>query len=373
MRILHTLYDDIRNPWCGGGGAVRAFQINRRLAGRHEITRVSGNFPGALQREVVEGIHVHRIGTSRSYALSRLSYSLLLPFYLRRQRFDLWVNDFSAFAPVWAPARLRRRAILLLHHLMFRHATEKYRFAGLLAELAEALIARLYGEIIAVSPSTRNQARCLAGPDARIAVVHNGVDEACFIPNAPEQDYILYFGRLDTYNKGLDILMDAFARLAGPGADVRLVVAGRGTPERQRELATLAGALGIADRVDIPGPVSEAQKRELFGGAICVCVPSRYEGWGIAAVEAGAAGKAVIGSDIPGLTDAVRRDQTGLLVPPGDVDALAEAMERLIRDPALRRTLGEEGRRWARRFTWDRVAQEQERVYEQALGRQKAR
>ncbi len=373
MKILHTIYDDVQNPWCGGGGAVRALEINRRLVRRHEITRISGAFPGVPRREVVQGIHVHRIGTSRSYALSRLTYSILLPLYLRRERFDLWVHDFSAFAPVWAPLRLRRRAVLVLHHLMSRHATVKYRFAGLLAWLAEALISRLYGDIIVVSPSTRVQVRRHAGPDARIAIVHNGVDDACFIPDAPDQNYVLYFGRLDTYNKGIDLLLEAFAQVASHNADVALVVGGRGTPERQRELTSLADSLGIADRVDIPGPVSESQKRELFGGALYVCVPSRYEGWGIAAVEAGAAGKAVIASDIPGLADAVRRDETGLLVPQEDVDALAKAMERLLKDPVLRRSLGQAGRSWARRFTWDRIAQEQEQVYEQAEGRSKAR
>ncbi|MDP6778281.1 MAG: glycosyltransferase family 4 protein [Candidatus Latescibacteria bacterium] len=368
MKILHTIYDDTRNPWCGGGGAVRALEINRRLVERHDITRVSGCFPGCRDSEIVEGIRVHRIGTSRSYALSRLSYSLLLPLHLRRQRFDLWVHDFSAFAPVWAPGYLRRRAVLVLHHLMSRHATEKYRLAGLAAWLAESLIARLYRRIIAVSPGTRLQAVRLAGQDAEITVVYNGVDDRCFISSTPEGDYLLCFGRLDTYNKGIDLLFEAFARLADSHPEIRLVVAGRGVPERVRELEKLAGSLSLADRIEVLGEVTESRKRELYTRALFVCAPSRYEGWGIAALEASAAGKAVVGSDIPGLADAVRRDETGLLVPPEDVDALAEAMGRLLRDPALTRSLGQAGRRWAGRFRWDQVAHEQERVYEQAAG-----
>ena len=373
MKILYTIYDDVQNPWCGGGGAVVAFEINRRLARRHEITRISGRFPGAGDQEVIQGIGVRRIGTSRSYALSRLSYSLLLPFTLRRQRFDLWVHDFSAFAPVWAPPYLRRRAVLVLHHLMSRHATEKYRFAGLLAWAAEALIARLYRRIITCSPSSREQLMRLAGHDAKVVVVYPGVDDACFVPDAHEQDYILYFGRLDAYNKGIDILMEAFVRVAERDPAVRLVVAGRGAPERQRQIATLADSLGITDRVEMLGPVSEASKRELFARAVFVCVPSRYEGWGITAIEAGAAGKAVVASDIPGLADAVRRDETGLLVPSEDAEALAAAMTRLLGDPDLRRALGTRGRLWAQRFTWDRVAQQHESIYEQAVSERAAR
>ena len=71
---------------------------------------------------------------------------------------------------------------------------------------------------------------------------------------------------------------------------------------------------------------------ELLRRALMVCVPSRYEGWCMVAVEAAAAGKAVLGTDIDGLRDAVRHDETGVLVPPEDVGALAEGMRALIAD-----------------------------------------
>ncbi len=378
MKILHTIYDDVDNPWCGGGGAVRALEINRRMAQRHEITLLTGNYPGASLQEVREGIHIHRIGTNRSYALSRLSYSLLLPRYLRRRTFDLWVYDFSAFAPVHAPPSLRARAVLVLHHLMGGHALRKYFGVGLLAWAAEAVNTRLYPRIITVSPGTASQVKSRVGPNVGITTIYNGVDASCFIPDIPDlpaprpsrqagANYILYFGRLDIYNKGIDLLLKAFAQIGGDYPDVRLILAGRGTQQRQRELESLCAALNIRDRVEVTGPVSEARKRELFGGALFTCLPSRYEGWGITAIEAGAAGKAVIGADIPGLADAIRKDETGLLVAPENVDALAGAMQHLLGDPEARRRFGQAGREWAGRFTWDRIALQQERAYEQAI------
>ena len=92
-----------------------------------------------------------------------------------------------------------------------------------------------------------------------------------------------------------------------------------------------------------------------------------YEGWGIVAVEAGAAAKAVIGSKIPGLVDAVREGETGILVPPEDAERLAEAMRRLLQDRGCRRRLGRAGRRRAEHFSWDRAAGDQERFYERVL------
>ena len=74
MKICHLIYDDVRNPWLGGGGAVRAREIYRRLAERHEITLISGSYPGSAPDEVIDGIRHLRVGAAHSYASSRLSY-----------------------------------------------------------------------------------------------------------------------------------------------------------------------------------------------------------------------------------------------------------------------------------------------------------
>ncbi len=92
-------------------------------------------------------------------------------------------------------------------------------------------------------------------------------------------------------------------------------------------------------------------------------MPSRFEGWGLAAVEASAAGKAVVATRIPGLADAVRDGETGILVEPESASALASGLRRLLEDPRERRRLGRSGRRWAERFTWDRVSAAQEEIY----------
>ena len=85
------------------------------------------------------------------------------------------------------------------------------------------------------------------------------------------------------------------------------------------------------------------------------------------AVEAAAAGKAVLGTNIDGLRDAVRHDETGVLVPAEDVHALAAGMRALIADEPRRRALGAAGRAWAGRFGWDRLAEDLESVYLRAV------
>jgi hypothetical protein len=106
------MYDDIANPWLGGGGAVRAMELYRRLSSRHEITLVSGLFPGAEPETERHGLRLLRVGSARSYALSRVGYCRAAVAQLQRLEWDLWINEFSAFAPLRVPAALRRQGLL---------------------------------------------------------------------------------------------------------------------------------------------------------------------------------------------------------------------------------------------------------------------
>ena len=370
MKILHTSYDDPRNPWLGGGGAARTFEICRRLAGRHEITVVCGSYPGAAPEEERDGLRVLHLGSPRSYAVSRLTFSARASRFLARSDADLWVYSFSAFAPLWASAPRRRASVLEFFHLMQEHAARKRPVFGLPAAAIERSTLRAYDRVIAISPSVAEGLSGIRG-DRGLHLVYTGVDDRCFLEGAEEGDYVLYFGRLDTYTKGLDLLLEAIGRVASQERGVRLVIAGRGTPERVAELEELVRRAGVEERVELMGPVSAEEKTELFRRSLFNVAPSRYEGWCIAAVEASAAGKAVVGTRIPGLVDAVRDGETGLLAEAEDVEGIAGAMLRLLREPGLRAQLGGAGRRWAQRFRWDRIAAEQEKVYEEvaaALG-----
>lgn len=360
MNILHTLYDDIDNPWCGGGGALRTWEIARRLSHKHQITILTGAYPNALREETREGVHIHRVGSDRSYLLSRMSFAHYASREIARANTDLWVHQFSAFAPLYVSAKKRRDSLLEFFHFMDDHATAKYPVLGHIARKAEKRALRLHPHILTISPTVTRQLEKRA-TNTQFHLVYTGVDQICFEAPWAEENYILYFGRMDIHNKGIDILLSAFARLNAP--DIRLILSGRGTPQSKREIRSIANRLNIANRVEFTGAVTPEQKNSLIGHALFVCTPSRYEGWGIVAIEAAAATKAVIGTDIPGLADAIRADETGLLVPSENPGALASAMKRLLNDPILRKRLGTAGRKWATQFTWDRTAQAQEEVY----------
>ena len=222
---------------------------------------------------------------------------------------------------------------------------------------------RAYERILTIAPSVQARVQRRAR-DAEVDIVYSGVDRRFFALASEEGPYLLYFGRMDIHTKGIDLLIAAFAEIAAEHPDIRLKLAGRGTPKQLANVKSLARRAGLEGGWRSSGMWTRNDKASCCAARSMVCVPSRYEGWCMVAVEAAAAGKAVLGTDIDGLRDAVRHDETGVLVPPDDVGALAAGMRALIADDSKRRSLGIAGRAWAGRFSWDRLAEDlEERVW----------
>ena len=145
----------------------------------------------------------------------------------------------------------------------------------------------------------------------------------------------------------------ALLRARVPGAQVRIV--GNG-PEREM-LDRLHGELALADAAVLLGDVSRAALAEEYANADCFCLPSVQEGFGIVFLEAMAAGLPVVACRAAAIPEVVLDGRTGVLVPPRDPRALADALASLLADPARARALGAEGARGVAEFTPERVAQ----------------
>ena len=173
--------------------------------------------------------------------------------------------------------------------------------------------------------------------------------------------------------KGLRYLIEAFAELRRRfGERIVLRIAGDTTPapggrERAR-LEALAQRLGVAEAVEFRGWVEHEQVPAFLAGLDVFVLPSTYEGFGVAAVEAAATALPVVASDIHGIPDVVRDGETGLLVPAKDAAALASAIGRLVEDGELRRRLGAAGRAYvAQRYDWNANAAQMELIYGRLL------
>jgi glycosyltransferase involved in cell wall biosynthesis len=332
------------------------------------VTWLAAGFPGVAPEEERDGIRIVRRGAwwNANHTLPR-AYRR----ELRGERFDVVIEDINKipfFAPRWAGAPV----LAIVPHLFGTTVFAETDFAqGCYVLAHEALIPLVYRKtpFIAISESTRDDLVARGVPAGHVSVVHCGLDHARFRSTAAkaERPTVVFLGRLRRY-KGVDTLLDAFARIGRALPEAVLEIVGDGPYRGALENRARRLGLLVTDRVRFRGFVAAEEKVSLLSGAHVAVCPSPKEGWGLTVVEANACGTAVVASRSPGLVDSVRDGVTGLLVPHGDAAALALAVRRVLEEPALRRSLETEGRAWAATFTWERCADEAYAVLERALG-----
>ena len=270
-----------------------------------------------------------------------------------------------------------RRCVVTVHDLGYLRYPEAHRPADrLYLDWSTRWNARQAAAVLADSQATKDDLVRAYGIDpGKIRIVYLGRDEAL----GPVRDvhelarvrerygiagrYLVYVGTLQP-RKNLARVIQAFGRLAGDPslADVQLVLAGK-RGWLYDDLFAQVARLGLADRVLFPGYVADADLPTLLSGALAFVFPSLYEGFGIPVLEAGACEVPVITSNTSSLPEVA--GDAALLVDPHDVDAIAEAMYRLVTDPALRAELIRRGRENVKRFSWEKCARETLAVLEE--------
>lgn len=269
------------------------------------------------------------------------------------------------------------------------HATEAGRLdghvnTGGLSErihLAEWHLVQETDSIVACSEFMRREiCNYLNASPEHISVIPNGIDmqvydrwyldrkehEQALAQVQGDDDVLIFFvGRL-VWQKGPDLLVDAMPKVLKRFPKARLAIAGRG--DYRSFLVTRIEHLGLQDHVELLGFISDTQRNQLYASADVVAFPSRYEPFGIVALEAMSVGAPVIVSNVGGLCEVVDAGVTGLVVSPGDPDALADAILNVLLDPstATRRahTAREEV---ASRYTWQSIADLTAAHYEKVL------
>jgi glycosyltransferase involved in cell wall biosynthesis len=357
---------DPRHPRAGGA-EVHVAEIFGRLAQRgHEVVLASCGFAGAPARETLQGLQVWRLGRLPLY-YPRAAWACARS--TRAGRFDVVIECLNKL-PFLAPLYARVPVLGLCHHLFGETAFRQVAWPLAATVVAiEKQVPRVFAgsRFAAISESTRDDLlRRGVAPD-RIEVHHPGIRwPACEpLPLAARGRRIVCVGRVERY-KRVDVLLRALQRLLPRFPDAELVVVGSGS-DRVR-LERLAGELGVASRVRFSGFVDGALRDRLVASARVSACASEKEGWGLTVIESSALGTPVVASDAPGLRDSVRDGETGFLAPTGDVHAFAERIGALLADDALAQRTGLAARAFARRFDWERAADQMEGALARVLG-----
>jgi len=234
--------------------------------------------------------------------------------------------------------------------------------------------------IVATSEMEQQELLESGVPPAKVVIRYNGIDPASYtslplrgglrakygIP--PEEPLVVFLSRLIP-RKGADILIEAFARVCPDSG--RLVIAGpEGEPGYRSHLERLAKECGVEARVLFTGPVYDREKKALLADADLFVLPSRYENFANAPAEAIACGVPVIITVACGIRSLVE-GHAGLVIVP-EMESLAEALRRLVHDKALYARMKEGCHRVADRLNWDRLTDQMEGYYAEALATSRA-
>ena len=260
--------------------------------------------------------------------------------------------------------------------LSSKHNDDDFRHNPVIGRL-NRLLTRLHTKSVVISDWIGTFNRDVEGvPAEKIVRIHYGLQPETVTCHA-DPDFLRRefdipahapvigtIGRL-TEQKGHTYWLDALKPVIAEFPDLRVFFIGNG--ELQESLEQQARQLGIAQNLIFTGYRTDALK--LLSGFDFFVFPSLWEGFGLVILEAMALKKAVIGSRISAIPESVGDGETGILVPAKDVDGLTQAMQKLLRDPALARSMGDAGfRRLQTEFTVEKMVHETEQLYCEVLG-----
>jgi glycosyltransferase involved in cell wall biosynthesis len=376
-----------------GGPARHVALLQRHLPARGYASTLVTGLPGDGEEEMppevaagapIERVIVPELGRALRAGDDLIAFTRILS-VLRHVQPDI-VHTHTAKAGALgrgaalaynATRRPGRRAVIV--HTFHGHVFHGYFSPAMsrLVRTTERNLARASDRIIAISDAQRRDLveRFRIAPAAKVEVVPLGLDldalralparasplrQAAGFPD----DAIVcgYIGRLVPI-KHVDLLLRAFARAAANEPRARLLIVGGG--ELRVTLERLAEDLSLGSRVHFAG--WQTALAEVYRAMDIVALASRNEGTPVALIEAAAARRAIVSTDVGGVADVVQADRTGLLVPDDDEDAMTEALSRLLTDAPLRARLGEAAHQQSLgRFESARLVADLDGVYRRA-------
>ena len=343
---------------------IRLVHAIAALQGDDEILLLEGR-KASSQQPWPATVKRSRLATPPHHPLEQMA----LPVEMLRFPIDLLHSP--DFIP---PFRRQYRSVITVHdlaflrfpHLLTPESTRYYRQVAQAVESAD--------RVIAVSNATkRDLLELLSADPGKVVVVPSGVSPECRPLEPVEVErrreelglpkrFILFVGTLEP-RKNLPTLLRAFARIQKAHRVPLVVVGDKGW--LFEEIFKVRDELGLAEEVRFVGSVAASQLVYYYNCATCLVLPSLYEGFGHPVLEAMACGTPVIVSNVSSLPEVA--GDAALLVDPGDVEGLAEAVESLMDDDILRRRLIRLGLQRSAAFSWEQTARETMAVYQRVV------
>jgi len=352
MNIIFIDFDDIKNPLLSGGQARATLEVGSRMVKKgHKVKVICSRYPGSKDR-IENGIEYKHIsiGTG-NIRLNNILYILLLPFTVRRlKNTDIIIECFTApISTLFSPLFTKIPVVGLTTSFEADEFAEIYHLP-ILGKI-EKIGLKHYKYFLPYTKHYENKIR-KENKHAVIKIVPEGVSNEFFEIKKKKPEYVLFLGRLDIGQKGIDLLLKSYS-LVRDRINFPLVIVGNGPDEKKVE--EMINDLKLSDKVKMMGPAFGEKKKEVLSKAVYVAFSSRHEGFSLFSLEAIASGLPLISFDIPGLS--WTNNKIGLKAKKNDINEYANNL--LIANNIEKvNEMSKEARKFARQFTWDHVANE---------------
>jgi len=362
---------------CWVGGARYSNPLDETSAKKFQaLKRIGENFvigfsTDTKARHFVEHAHFYLLPQWRLPTLRYLTFFAVSPIVIvwlvRKHGIDILIaqSPYEGFAAAWAKIAtrilFRKKVVLIVEsHGDFERnlfLQRRIRFRSVYRFLMKAIATfslRRADSLRAISEATKAQLERWTSRKAivkfptwtDIEVFHNAGSSV----RHKTERFILYVGVLISL-KGVHFLLESFARIANEMKDTKLVLIGKANDGGYAEtLMKLTARLGLDQRVTFMGAMLQSEVAEFMARAQVLVLPSLSEGLGRVLLEAMACGTPVIGSAVGGIPDIIQDGETGFLIPPGEVGALAGRLKWILQHPDQARQIGESARKFARKF-----------------------
>lgn len=366
-RVRHLFYPDMPRDYF--------FELSvRQVKAEHEVDVLTWNKnKHPLEENVSDGFTIYRLAGfnfSMDGVITDYPYLPSLPQKIEKLKPEIIHGESHLFLTtvqaVKAAKKLGVPSVVTVHGVIAKRSVA--------VNLAQYVYLRTLGlwlfknadEIICLTKSDAQEIVRFGCPSEKIKVIPNAVDTNRFRPGKERQEnLVVWVGRF-VPEKGLRYLIKAAKTVVKDFKDVEFTLVGYG-PLKANTIK-LAFDYGLLNgTVHFTGPFDRNQVADILGKASITVLPSLKEGLPLSLLEAMACGKPVIGSDISGISDVIIHGQNGLLVPPGNPEALANAILTLLNDESLRRRLGHNARQLiVEKYSWNIITNKIEKVYYEA-------
>lgn len=355
LKITYLDFDDIRNPLLGAGQANATMEVCSRLVNMgHKVEVICSKYP-SYENRIEKGIKYTHFGLGSKYIrLNNLIYILSLPFIVRKLKSDLVVECFtSPISTLFSPLFTKISVIALTTSFEAVQFSKKYHLPF---DKIETFGLRFYNYFLPTSEFYKKKIRKI-NPDAVTKVISQGVDKKFLKLKIKKGKYILFLGRFDIDQKGIDLLLKAYS---GVAAKIKYPLLFAGCGPDEKKIKDLVKQYKLTNKISFIGPTYGKGKLKVFSQAQLFAVPSRHEGFCIAALEAIAVGLPIVSFNIPGLSWIPK--EVSLKAKAFDIDEYADYLIKAC-NKTLNLKLRKKCKKVVEKYSWDDVANKYDRYF----------